>query len=140
MSVVVCVGGYSDPLPVSTPGPSGYEQHPDKKAKFRHSRLHIPDRLPEKYLGKNDFMQERVDGLITDTTFSPFTTVILPYHYMATPDQKIEWNVYTFDEGLASRVPYESAARTLTQRKQTFSVHMCFFFAIVYLFGYAWER
>ena len=43
-------------------GPSGYEQHPDKKAKFRHSRLHIPDRLPEKYLGKNDFMQERVDG------------------------------------------------------------------------------
>lgn len=60
-------------------------------------------------------------GLITDTTFSPFTTVILPYHYMATPDQKIEWNVYTFDEGLASRVPYESAARTLTQRKQTFS-------------------
>ena len=27
-----------------------------------------------------------------------------------------------FDEGLASRVPYESAARTLTQRKQTFSV------------------
>ena len=57
-----CTGGYSDPLPVSTPGPSGYEQHPDKKAKFRHSRLHIPDRLPEKYIGKNDFMQERVDG------------------------------------------------------------------------------
>jgi hypothetical protein len=72
-------------------GPSGYEQHPDKKAKFRHSRLHIPDRLPEKYLGKNNFMQERVDGLITDTTFSPFTTVILPYHHMDTPDQKIEW-------------------------------------------------
>ena len=56
-----CAGEYSD-HPVSTPGPSGYEQHPDKKAKFRHSRLHIPDRLPEKYLGKNDFMQERVDG------------------------------------------------------------------------------
>jgi len=59
--LLLCLGWYSD-HPVSTPGPSGYEQHPDKKAKFRHSRLHIPDRLPDKYLGKNDFMQERVDG------------------------------------------------------------------------------
>ena len=41
--------------------------------------------------------------------------------YMEYPDRKIEWNVWTFDQGLASRVPYESAARTLTQRKQTFS-------------------
>jgi len=37
------------------------------------------------------------------------------------PDRKIEWNVWTFDQGLASRVPYESAARTLTQSKQSFS-------------------
>ena len=37
------------------------------------------------------------------------------------PDRKIEWNVWTFDQGLASRVPYEAAARTLTQRKQSFS-------------------
>jgi len=41
--------------------------------------------------------------------------------YMDYPDRKIEWNVWTFDQGLASRVPYEAAARTLTQRKQTFS-------------------
>lgn len=26
-------------------------------------------------------------------------------------DQKIKWNRWSFDEGLASRVPYESAAR-----------------------------
>lgn len=63
-------------------GPSGYDQREDKKRRFRHSRLHIPDRLPEKYLGQNLFMQDRIDGLITDTTFSPFTTVILPYKYM----------------------------------------------------------
>jgi len=62
-----------------------------------------------------------VDGLITDATNSPFTTIILPYMYMDYPDRKIEWNVWTFDQGLASRVPYEAAARTLTQRKQTFS-------------------
>ena len=37
------------------------------------------------------------------------------------PDGKIEWNVFSFDEGLASRVPYEAAARTLTQRKTSFS-------------------
>lgn len=102
-------------------GPSGNEMHQDKKRNFRHSRLHIPDRLPEKLLGPNPYMQDRVDGLITDGTYSPFTTLILPYQYMDTPDAKLEWNVYTFDEGLASRVPYESAARTLTQRKQTFS-------------------
>ena len=41
--------------------------------------------------------------------------------YMEYPDRKIEWNVWTFDQGLASRVPYEAAARTLTQRKQAFS-------------------
>jgi len=62
-----------------------------------------------------------VDGLITDATNSPFTTIILPYMYMDYPDRKIKWNVWTFDQGLASRVPYEAAARTLTQRKQTFS-------------------
>ena len=40
-------------------------------------------------------------GLITDTTYSPFTTVILPYHHMDTPDQKIEWNVYSTAESIA---------------------------------------
>tara|TARA_Y100000389_G_scaffold64326_1_gene60379 strand:- start:23565 stop:23804 length:240 start_codon:yes stop_codon:yes gene_type:complete len=41
-------------------GPSGYEQHPDKKRNFRHSRLHIPDRLPDHLLGPNPYMQDRV--------------------------------------------------------------------------------
>ena len=71
--------------------------------------------------GPNQWITDRVDGLITDATNSPFTTVILPYMYMDYPDRKVEWNVWTFDQGLASRVPYESAARTLTQRKQSFS-------------------
>jgi hypothetical protein len=71
--------------------------------------------------GPNQWITDRVDGLITDATNSPFTTIILPYMYMDYPDRKIEWNVWTFDQGLASRVPYEAAARTLTQRKQSFS-------------------
>ena len=50
-------------------------------------------------------------------TASPFTTRILPYLYYENVDAKIKWNRWSFDEGLASRVPYESAARTLTQTK-----------------------
>lgn len=44
-------------------GPSGNEMHQDKKRNFRHSRLHIPDRLPEKLLGPNPYMQDRVGEL-----------------------------------------------------------------------------
>lgn len=33
----------------------------------------------------------------------------------------LKWNVWSFDESLASRVPYESAARTLTQTKKSYS-------------------
>jgi hypothetical protein len=98
-------------------GPSGYDVQPDSNRNRKYGRLHLPDVLK----GPNQWITDRVDGLITDATNSPFTTIILPYMYMEYPDRKIEWNVWTFDQGMASRVPYESAARTLTQRKQTFS-------------------
>ena len=98
-------------------GPSAYDITPDKGRNRKYSRVHIPDVL----LGHNQFITDRVDGLITDATNSPFTTVILPYQYLEDPDRKIEWNVWRFDEGLASRVPYESSARTLTQSKESFS-------------------
>ena len=39
------------------------------------------------------------------------------------PDNKINWRVFAYDEGLASRVPYESAARTLTQSREQFSAY-----------------
>jgi hypothetical protein len=39
----------------------------------------------------------------------------------ANPDKKIKWNVYSFDEGMASRVPYEAAARVLPQSKRSFA-------------------
>eukprot|EP00961_Rhodomonas_salina_P304951 3941793-Rhodomonas_salina.1 len=81
------------------------------------NRVHIPDVLK----GPNQWMTDRVDGLITDTTNSPYTTLILPYKFIDTPDGKFKWNVWNFDEGLASRVPYEAAARTLTQSKREFA-------------------
>jgi hypothetical protein len=58
-------------------------------------------------------LTDRVDGLITDAASSPFKSRILPYKYITKVDGKIKKNVWSFDEGLASRVPYESAARTL---------------------------
>jgi hypothetical protein len=94
-------------------GPAGRDIKHDPQRHKRHQRWHLPDNLK----GRNEYLTDRVDGLITDATSSPFTRNILPYVYLDSPDQKIKWNVYSFDEGMASRVPYESAARVLTQSK-----------------------
>ena len=101
-------------------GPAARNIKEDSQRNKRHQRLHLPDALK----GPNNYLADRIDGLITDATNSPFTTVILPYKYVDQPDAKMKWNVYSFDEGLASRVPYESAARVLTQTKRSFSAFM----------------
>ena len=98
-------------------GPAGRDVKLDHQRHKRHQRWHLPDALK----GPNSYLTDRVDGLITDTTNSPFTTVILPYKYIANPDAKIKWNAYSYDEGLATRVPYESAARVLTQTKRSYA-------------------
>lgn len=98
-------------------GPAAREIKWDAQRHKRHQRWHLPDALK----GSNSFLTDRIDGLITDATSSPFTKNILPYVYMENPDQKIKWNVYSFDEGIASRVPYESAARVLPQSKRSFA-------------------
>ena len=100
-------------------GPAGRDVKRDNQRHKRHQRWHLPDVLK----GPNNYLTDRIDGLITDTTNSPFTTVILPYKYIEKPDQKLKWNVWSFDEGLASRVPYESAARVLTQTKRSFAAY-----------------
>lgn len=98
-------------------GPAGRDIKIDSQRHKRHQRWHLPDALK----GPNNYLTDRVDGLITDATNSPFTRNILPYKYLENPDQKLKWNVYSFDEGIASRVPYEAAARVLPQSKQSFS-------------------
>lgn len=97
-------------------GPAGRDVKLDYQRNKKRSRWHLPDVLR----GPNTFLNDKVDGLITDTTSSPFTTKILPYFYIEDVDRKIKWNRWSFDEGLASRVPYESAARTLTQSKTSY--------------------
>ena len=98
-------------------GPSARDIKQDLQRFKRHGRWHLPDILK----GPNQYLTDRIDGLITDATSSPFTGTILPYKYITNVDGKIKWNVWSFDEGLASRVPYESAARTLTQSKRSYA-------------------
>ena len=101
-------------------GPSARDIKTDLQRFKRHGRWHLPDALK----GSNPWLTDRIDGLITDTTNSPFTTKILPYKFKDDADGKMKWNVWQFDEGMASRVPYEAAARTLTQSKRSFSGYM----------------
>jgi len=101
-------------------GPSARDIKQDLQRFKRHGRWHLPDILK----GPNPWLTDRIDGLITDATNSPFTTKLLPYLYKDNVDGKIKWNVWSFDEGMASRVPYESAARTLQQSKRSFSGYM----------------
>ena len=98
-------------------GPSARDIKQDLQRFKRHGRWHLPDILK----GPNQYLTDRIDGLITDATNSPFTSRILPYKYITNVDGKIKWNVWSFDEGLSSRVPYESAARTLQQSKRSFA-------------------
>lgn len=98
-------------------GPAARDIKFDLQRNKRHQRWHLPDVLK----GANAYLTDRVDGLITDATNSPFTRNILPYVYLENPDQKLKWNVYSFDEGMASRVPYEAAARVLPQTKRSFA-------------------
>jgi hypothetical protein len=100
-------------------GPAARDIKFDTQRAKRHQRWHLPDALK----GANLYLTDRIDGLITDATNSPFTTTILPYKYVENPDAKLKWNVWSFDEGTASRVPYESAARVLTQTKRSFSAY-----------------
>ena len=68
-------------------GPAGRDIKIDSQRHKRHQRLHLPDALK----GPNSYLTDRIDGLITDATNSPFTRNILRYKYLENPDQKLKW-------------------------------------------------
>jgi len=103
-------------------GPAAMDLNLDKDRNRRTSRMHL-SQLPQELQGQQIYIADRIDGLITTATGSPFTSIILPYVHWDKPDTKISWRVFSFDEGLASRVPYESAARTLTESREQFSTY-----------------
>lgn len=69
-------------------GPAARDVKLDLQRHKRHGRWHLPDALK----GSNPWIADKIDGLITDTSTSPFTTTILPYMYIENVDQKIKWN------------------------------------------------
>jgi hypothetical protein len=101
-------------------GPDAENLILDSQRRRRTQRHHLPDKLK----GPSLYLTDQVDGLITSPDNSPFTSLILPYVHLDSPDGKITWNVYNYDEGLASRVPYESAARVLTQTKESHNAYI----------------
>ena len=103
-------------------GPAAFDVNFDKDRNRRTSRMHL-SQLPKELQGRQIYIEDRIDGLISSSTGSPFTSLILPYVHFDRPDNKISWRVFSYDEGLASRVPYESAARTLTQAREQFSAY-----------------
>ena len=103
-------------------GPAAFDVNFDKDRNRRTSRMHL-SQMPKELQGRQIYIEDRIDGLISSSTGSPFTSLILPYMHFDRPDNKISWRVFAYDEGLASRVPYESAARTLTQSREEFSAY-----------------
>lgn len=74
--------------------------------------------LPEAYRGKNLFLRDTVDGLITDGSKPQwYTSVCLPW---AQTDQiTFSWNEFHFNETLAGRVPHEGVSRLVTSSRQS---------------------
>lgn len=73
-------------------GPDALHAQIDPNAAKRDGRIHLPQALE----GVNHYLTDKIDGLITDATNSPFTTVILPYQYLSNPDAKFTWNRSVF--------------------------------------------
>ena len=103
-------------------GPAAFDVNYDKDRNRRTSRMHL-SQIPQELQGRQLYIEDRIDGLISSSTGSPYTSLILPYVHFDRPDNKISWRVMGYDEGLASRVPYESSARTLTQSREEFSAY-----------------
>ena len=78
-------------------GPTARDIRMDPDRFRRTARKHLTQ-MPPELQGQQLYINDRVDGLITGATGSPFTTLILPYHYCDAPDAKINWRVWSYDE------------------------------------------
>ena len=94
---------------------------PDKNRNRKLGRVHLPDVL----LGHNQYITARVDGLITDATNSPFTTIILPYQYLEDPDRKLEWNGTLALHALLCRGAWRRSCTKRILRCSVFDMRLC---------------
>lgn len=94
-------------------GPPSGPMATDAYDKYAHQNYD----LPEAYKGKNLYLRDTINGLITDGSKPDFyTTVVLPW---AQTDQiTFAWNEFQFNETLAGRVPHEGISRLVTSSKR----------------------
>ncbi len=97
-------------------GPLHGVQQPDPFAKARYTNY----QLPEAYIGRNVFLEQRVKGFLQESELIE-TTVLLPW--MQTEEHHFIWNEWTFNRTLAGRVPHEGISRMVTTSKQAFRTH-----------------
>lgn len=97
-------------------GPLHGVQQPDPFAKARYTNY----QLPEAYIGRNVFLEQRVKGFLQESELIE-TTVLLPW--MQTEEHHFIWNEWTFNRTLAGRVPHEGISRMVTTSKQQFRTH-----------------
>ena len=62
-------------------GPAAFDVNYDKDRNRRTSRMHL-SQIPQELQGSQIYIADRIDGLISSSTGSPYTTLILPYHHV----------------------------------------------------------
>jgi hypothetical protein len=75
--------------------------------------------LPEAYRGRNLFLANTIDSFIIDNADLDFTRVILPI--VQTDQINIAYNIWSFNETLVGRTPFEGTSRLLRSQKSSFS-------------------
>ncbi len=97
-------------------GPLHGVQKPEPFAKARYTNY----QLPEAYIGRNVFLEQRIKGFLQESDLIE-TTVLLPW--MQTEEHHFIWNEWTFNRTLAGRVPHEGISRMVTSSKRSFRTH-----------------
>jgi len=80
--------------------------------------------LPEAYIGKNLYLRDTIDGLITgDNAQHTWYTSPACLPYQETDQIHLSWNVWQFNRTLAGQVPHEGISRLITSSKRQFKDH-----------------
>ena len=92
--------------------PKGIKDHEDPYQHETHN-------LPEAYLGKNRFLMQTFDYLITKEGREFLTKVILPFEH--TDNINVAWEVFQFDKTIADIEPEQGMPRYVTQSHDMYS-------------------
>lgn len=80
--------------------------------------------LPEAYIGKNYYLRDTIEGLITgDTSQHTWYTSPACLPYQQTDQIHLAWNVWQFNRTLAGQVPHQGISRLITSSKRSYKDH-----------------